>query len=222
MPYQQPSNFLVGVAPPTMELNRSLGEEHCGIGLDYFGYFYVNGRYFHVSNLSNWSAVAKPVRWAEWPGVCCDGMYQVHVGCVRCSCRILGAWLNDGQRPYTRWTIHALTASQALYLVHSVACGLRGSTAKHKGKAAPIFTFVDGKCEVTLTLDLKEGTLKFSTGARAIGTIAGIKGPLHAAVTITSSRQSVGALPSRSPALLVSTIQKHGSARSLGTGWHCA
>lgn len=31
----------------------------------------------------------------------------------------------------------------------------RGSTAKHKGKAAPIFTFVDGKCEVTLTLDLK-------------------------------------------------------------------
>ncbi|KAG2432997.1 hypothetical protein HXX76_008725 [Chlamydomonas incerta] len=132
LPCQQPANFLVGVAPPTMELNRSLGEEHCGIGLDYFGYFYVNGRYFHVTNLSNWSMVAKPVR---------------------------------------------------------------GSTAKHKGKAAPIFTFVDGKCEVTLTLDLKEGTLKFSHAGRAIGTIAGVKGPLHAAVTITSSRQSASLAP---------------------------
>ncbi|GLI63892.1 hypothetical protein VaNZ11_007009 [Volvox africanus] len=132
LPCQHPANFLVGVAPPTMELNRSLGEEHCGIGLDYFGYFYVNGRYFHVTNLSNWSMVAKPVR---------------------------------------------------------------GSTAKHKGKAAPIFTFVEGKCEVTLTLDLKEGTLKFSHAGRAIGTIAGVKGPLHAAVTITSSRQSASLAP---------------------------
>jgi hypothetical protein len=55
-------------------------------GLDYYGYFYVNGRYFHVSNLHNWAAVAKPVR---------------------------------------------------------------GSTAKHKGKALPIFTFIEGKCEVS-------------------------------------------------------------------------
>lgn len=54
-------------------------------GLDYYGYFYVNGRYFHASNLSNWSTVSKPVR---------------------------------------------------------------GSTAKHKGKAMPIFSFVEGKCEV--------------------------------------------------------------------------
>lgn len=43
-PGTPPANFLVGVSPPAMELNRSLGEEHCGIGLDYFGYFYVNGR----------------------------------------------------------------------------------------------------------------------------------------------------------------------------------
>ena len=56
------ANLLVGVAPPHMDLNKSLGEEGCGIGLDFFGYFYVNGRYFHVSNLSNWAAVAKPVR----------------------------------------------------------------------------------------------------------------------------------------------------------------
>lgn len=28
----QPSNFLVGVAPPGMDLNKSLGEEGCGIG----------------------------------------------------------------------------------------------------------------------------------------------------------------------------------------------
>jgi hypothetical protein len=27
-----PANFLVGVAPPTMDLNKSLGEEGCGIG----------------------------------------------------------------------------------------------------------------------------------------------------------------------------------------------
>jgi hypothetical protein len=27
-----PSNFLVGVAPPNMDLNKSLGEEGCGIG----------------------------------------------------------------------------------------------------------------------------------------------------------------------------------------------
>ena len=54
-------------------------------GLDYFGYFYINGRYFHASNLHNWAAVAKPVR---------------------------------------------------------------GSTAKHKGKAQPIFVFTEGKCEV--------------------------------------------------------------------------
>jgi hypothetical protein len=58
-------------------------------GLDFFGYFYVNGRYFHVSNLHNWAAVAKPVR---------------------------------------------------------------GSTAKHKGKALPIFTFLEGRCEVSLLL----------------------------------------------------------------------
>ncbi len=55
-------------------------------GLDYYGYFYVWGRYFHASNLHNWAAVAKPVR---------------------------------------------------------------GSTAKHKGKALPIFNFVEGKCEVS-------------------------------------------------------------------------
>ncbi len=55
-------------------------------GLDYYGYFYVNGRYFHMSNLSHWKEVSKPVR---------------------------------------------------------------GSTAKHKGKAQPVFFFVDGKCEVS-------------------------------------------------------------------------
>lgn len=71
----------------------------------------------------------------------------------------------------------------------------RGSTAKHKGRAAPVFTFVEGRCEVTLTLDLKEGTLKLSHGGRTLGTIAGVKGPLHAAVTITSSRQMVSAPP---------------------------
>lgn len=71
---------------------------------------------------------------------------------------------------------------------------VRGSTAKHKGKATPIFNFVEGTCEVTVTLDLKEGTLKFTHGGRNIGTIAGVKGPLHAAVTLTSSRQTVRAL----------------------------
>lgn len=54
-------------------------------GLDLFGYFYVNGKYFHVSNLGNWREVSKPVR---------------------------------------------------------------GSTAKHKGKAHPVFFFNEGKCEV--------------------------------------------------------------------------
>ncbi|KAJ9531877.1 hypothetical protein QJQ45_022018 [Haematococcus lacustris] len=187
---QQPANFLVGVAPPNMDLNKSLGEEGCGIGLkgkgtrlwapqyfaskavqilgsdwvvtgavdrashemtlkhwmgpdlvaavasltglDYFGYFYVNGRYFHMSNLHNWAAVAKPVR---------------------------------------------------------------GSTAKHKGKALPAFTWQDGKCKITVTLDLKEGTLKFSHAGRSIGAIAGIKAPLHAAVTLTSSKQVVSLNP---------------------------
>lgn len=45
--------------------------------------------------------------------------------------------------------------------------------------------------QVTVTLDLKEGTLKFAHGGRSIGTIAGIKAPLHAAVTLTSSKQTV-------------------------------
>lgn len=67
-PSLPPANFLVGVAPPSMELHRSLGEDGCGIGLDYYGYFYVNGRYFHASNLSNWANVAKPVRCAGREG----------------------------------------------------------------------------------------------------------------------------------------------------------
>lgn len=74
---------------------------------------------------------------------------------------------------------------------------VRGSTAKHKGKASPIFTFTDGKAEVTVTLDLKEGTLKFTHGGRSIGTIASIRGPLHAAVTLTSSKQQVRQLTAR-------------------------
>lgn len=122
-----PANFLVGVAPATMDLNHSIGQEGCGIGLDYYGYIYINGRYFHISNLSNWQQVAKPCR---------------------------------------------------------------GSTARHKGKNGPQFQFHDGKCEITLTLDLKEGTLKFSSAGHSIGTIANIKGPLHAALTLTSTKQS--------------------------------
>jgi hypothetical protein len=49
--------------------------------------------------------------------------------------------------------------------------------------------------QIIVTLDLKEGTLKFSHGGRSIGTIAGVKGPLHAAVTLTSSRQKVCCWP---------------------------
>ena len=64
----------------------------------------------------------------------------------------------------------------------------------------------DGKCEVTLTLDLKEGTLKFAHAGRSIGTIAGIKGPLHAAVTITSSRQSVSRPAPRQPPIRAAYI----------------
>lgn len=45
--------------------------------------------------------------------------------------------------------------------------------------------------QVTLTLDLKEGTLKFTHGGRNIGTVAGVKPSLHAAVTLTSSKQTV-------------------------------
>ena len=60
------------------------------------------------------------------------------------------------------------------------------------GKATPIFSFVDGRCEVMLTLDLKEGTLRFTHAGRSIGTIAAVKGPLHAAVTVTTSKQTVG------------------------------
>lgn len=110
-----------------MDLNHSIGQEGCGIGLDYFGYIYINGKYFHVSNLSNWQQVAKPCR---------------------------------------------------------------GSTARHKGKAGPMFRFHEGKCEITLTLDLKEGTLRFSSGGHSIGTLANVKGPLHAALTLTSTKQT--------------------------------
>jgi hypothetical protein len=42
-----------------------------------------------------------------------------------------------------------------------------------------------------LTLDLKEGTLRFTHAGRSIGTIAAIKGPMHAAVTVTTSNQTV-------------------------------
>lgn len=121
------ANFLVGVAPAGMDLNHSIGQEGCGIGLDYYGYIYINGKYFHVSNLSNWQQVAKPCR---------------------------------------------------------------GSTARHKGKAGPMFRFLEGKCEITLTLDLKEGTLRFSSGGHSIGTLANVKGPLHAALTLTSTKQT--------------------------------
>jgi protein-L-isoaspartate O-methyltransferase len=127
-----PANFLVGVAPVGMDLNHSIGQEGCGIGLDYYGYIYVDGRYFHVSNLACWQAVAKPCR---------------------------------------------------------------GSTARHKGKAGPMFTFLDGRCEITLTLDLKEGTLRFSSGGHSIGTIANVKGPLHTALTLTSPHQTAVLLP---------------------------
>jgi hypothetical protein len=131
-PDAPPSNFLVGVAPAGMDLSASIGQEGCGIGLDYYGYVYVNGQYFHVSNLANWQAIAKPCR---------------------------------------------------------------GSTARHKGKAGPMFTFIDGRCEITLTLDLKEGTLRFSSGGHSIGTIANVAGPLHAALTLTSPRQAAVLLP---------------------------
>jgi hypothetical protein len=142
--------------------------------LDYYGYFYVSGRYFHASNLGSWREVSKPVR---------------------------------------------------------------GSTAKHKGKAQPVFTFVEGRAEVrggmglsrgvcigrgpwilrssqshldrgrcltnsvftsmncwqvTLTLDLKENTLRFAHCGRNLGIITDVRGPLHAALTLTSSRQKVG------------------------------
>lgn len=110
-----------------MDLNHSIGQEGCGIGLDYYGYIYINGKYFHVSNLANWQQVAKPCR---------------------------------------------------------------GSTARHKGKAGPMFRFIEGKCEITLTLDLKEGTLRFSSGGHSIGTLANVKGPMHAALTLTSTKQT--------------------------------
>ena len=32
-----PANFLVGIAPPGMDVAKSLGEEGCGIGLDFYG-----------------------------------------------------------------------------------------------------------------------------------------------------------------------------------------
>lgn len=93
-----------------MDLNHSLGQENCGIGLDTNGYIYINGKYFHVSNMANWQSHARPVR---------------------------------------------------------------GSTARHRGKHGPMLRFHEGRCEVTLTLDLKEGTLKFSSGGHSIGTLAG-------------------------------------------------
>jgi hypothetical protein len=42
-----------------------------------------------------------------------------------------------------------------------------------------------------LSLDLKEGTLRFSHRGSIIVTIASVKGPIHAAVTLTSSKQAV-------------------------------
>ncbi len=41
----------------------------------------------------------------------------------------------------------------------------------------------------------QEGTLKVSHGGRSLGTIAGVRGPLHAAVTLTSSRQMAYLVP---------------------------
>ena len=48
---------------------------------------------------------------------------------------------------------------------------------------------------LSLSSSLQEGTLRFIHNGRNIGTIASIKGPLHAAVTLTSSRQSATLLP---------------------------
>jgi hypothetical protein len=144
------ANFLVGVAPASMDLNHSIGQEGCGIGLDYYGYIYINGKYFHVSNLANWQQVAKPCR---------------------------------------------------------------GSTARHKGKAGPMFRFIDGKCEITLTLDLKEGTLRFSSGGHSIGTLANVKGPMHAALTLTSTKQTAHLAAGEQAVLLAS----HTIAACLGS-----
>jgi hypothetical protein len=43
-----------------------------------------------------------------------------------------------------------------------------------------------------VTLDLKEKTLRFAHGGRSLGIITDVAGPLHAALTLTSSRQRVG------------------------------
>jgi len=58
-------------------------------------------------------------------------------------------------------------------------------------KHTQTLTYVRGSPQVTLTLDLKEKTLKFAHGGTSIGTIVGVQGPLHAAATVTSSRQQV-------------------------------
>ncbi len=46
-----------------------------------------------------------------------------------------------------------------------------------------------------MTLDLKEKTLKFAHAGRSIGIITDVTGPLHAAVTLTSSRQKASLAP---------------------------
>lgn len=153
------SNFLVGVAPASMDLNHSIGQEGCGIGLDYYGYIYINGKYFHVSNLANWQQVAKPCR---------------------------------------------------------------GSTARHKGKAGPMFRFIDGKCEITLTLDLKEGTLRFSSGGHSIGTLANVKGPMHAALTLTSTKQTAHLAAGKHGPLFLFCAIFEATGNSVSSGVHLA
>jgi hypothetical protein len=127
-----PSNFVVGVAPPTINPNSGIGEDGCGIGLDIYGYIYLSGRYFHITQLANWQCCAK---------------------------------------------------------------ALKGSSTKHRPKFAPVLSFREGKCEVTVSLDLKEGTLRFVCDGRTIATIADVKGPLHAGFSFTSARQKVTLQP---------------------------
>lgn len=110
--------------------------------------------------------MAKPVRGstAKHKGVFC---YWKRIDCFSCCCDVS--------------PIHVLMC----------VCLFTVCFPSPLGKATPIFTFKDGRCEVMLTLDLKEGTLRFTHQGRSIGTIAAVKGPVHAAVTVTTSKQTV-------------------------------
>lgn len=66
-PAAEASGFMVGVAPSSAACH-GLGDRGCGVGMDCWGFWYMDGRYCHTSDLAQWERAAKPLRCVHAQG----------------------------------------------------------------------------------------------------------------------------------------------------------